>query len=125
VATSWDPKANWAVNGLAVSGGTVYAGGTFTGIGGQTRSGIAALDAATGAATSWDPNPNGPPGQGTVSAAAMALIGGTVYAGGNFASIGGQIRNGVAALDVSTGMATGWNPNLGGRVNALVVSGGM
>ena len=40
---------------LAVSGGTVYAGGWFTSIGGQARSYIAALDAVTGQATSWNP----------------------------------------------------------------------
>jgi len=44
------------VNALAVSGDTVYAGGTFTSIGGQTRNRIAALNAMTGLAMSWNPN---------------------------------------------------------------------
>jgi len=38
------------------AGGTVYAGGSFTAIGGQPRNRLAALDAATGTATAWDPN---------------------------------------------------------------------
>ena len=37
---SWNPNANGDVFSLAVSGGTVYAGGLFTNIGGQARSHI-------------------------------------------------------------------------------------
>ena len=38
------------MHALAVSGSTVYAGGSFTSIGGEERHGIAALDATTGLA---------------------------------------------------------------------------
>ena len=41
--SAWNPDANSGVYTLAVSGGTVYAGGEFTSIGGQARSGIAFL----------------------------------------------------------------------------------
>ncbi|GIW09481.1 MAG: hypothetical protein KatS3mg061_0538 [Dehalococcoidia bacterium] len=44
------------VYALAVSGSTVYVGGGFTSVGGQTRNRLAALDAATGNVTSWNPN---------------------------------------------------------------------
>jgi hypothetical protein len=53
---SWDPNADNTVLSLAVSGSTVYVGGAFSSIGGQTRNRIAALDASTGAAMSWNPN---------------------------------------------------------------------
>jgi hypothetical protein len=42
---------------------------------------------------------------------ALAVSGSTVYAGGNFTSIGGQGRGGIAALDPTTGLATAWNPD--------------
>jgi beta-propeller uncharacterized protein DUF5122 len=58
VATAWDPGATGGaipVHALAVDGSTVYAGGEFTVAGGQARNRIAALDAATGEATSLRP----------------------------------------------------------------------
>jgi predicted small secreted protein len=129
-ATSWNPNANSNgtftppyVYALAVSGNTVYAGGSFTSIGGQSLNNIAALDASTGNATSWNPNANG-------QVLALAVSGNTVYAGGNFISLGGQSRNNIAALDASTGIPTSWNPNANGNatftppyVYALAVSG--
>ena len=48
VATAWNPSANGARHRPGGERGTVYAGGQFTSIGGQPRSRIAALDAATG-----------------------------------------------------------------------------
>jgi hypothetical protein len=80
-ATSWDPNASSSVLAFAVDGSTVYVGGTFGSIGGQSRNNIAALDAGTGNATSWDPNAFG---------AVLALNAGpgVVYAGGGFDGVG-------------------------------------
>ena len=69
----------------------MYAGGEFTSIGGQTRNFIAAPDAATGAATSWNPSFNN-------YVYALAASGTTVYAGGSFASIGNLPQRGIACL---------------------------
>ena len=63
----WDPgnlDTDGPVKALAVSldGKTVYAGGEFFNIGAQTplpeKSYLAALDADSGNATSWNPVPN-------------------------------------------------------------------
>jgi trimeric autotransporter adhesin len=125
--TSWDPNANGIVQSLFVSGTTVYAGGVFYIIGGQSRSCIAALDATTGKATSWNPNAYGPPqGPGLpyfIYVSSLAVSGATVYAGGEFTTIGGQSRKGIAALDATTGNATAWNPNANYGIFSLVVSG--
>ncbi len=130
ILTSWNPNANngvyaygAGVTALAVSDDTVYVGGQFTSIGGQSRNYLAALDASTGNATSWNANIIINPGGGVVISA-LAASGNTVYVGGGgFNSIGGQSRNYLAALDASTGNATSWNPNPNGGPSAIVVSG--
>jgi hypothetical protein len=105
------------VSALAVSGSTVYAGGQFTGIGGQPRSNVAALDAATGLATAWNPGVGGPSG-GSVST--LAVSGSTVYAGGDFSNIGRVEASGLARIlpgPVSAPSITVLSPNGGETVN--------
>ena len=123
-ATGWNPNArgdgvyrDGDVAALALSGNRVYAGGRFASIGGQTRNAIAALNTTTGKATSWNPNPT----SDYDAVNALEPSGRIVYAGGSFTRIGGQARNGLAALDATTGRATSWNPRAG--ANALAVSG--
>ena len=124
-ATGWDPDASFSqtvvasVSTLMRIGDTVYVGGHFRQIGGQSRTCLAALDATTGAATAWDPSP----GNDVIS---LAASGNTIYAGGGFYRIGGYLHNYVGAVDATTGVAIDWNPGLSGglgNVRALVVNG--
>ena len=98
---------------------TVYVGGQFEAIGGQPRASIAALDATSGLATPWNPGANTPNTDHTVYS--LAVRGTTVYAGGGFSSIGGQPRNGIAALDAASGEATPWDPSALGTVFSLAL----
>jgi hypothetical protein len=98
-----------------VNGSTIYAGGSFTTIDGQTRHHIAALDAGSGHATTWNPDADN-------AVYALAVSGSTVYAGGTFFTINGQSRSRIAALDASTGFATAWNPNPNSSISTLVVA---
>ncbi|MBP7551999.1 MAG: Ig-like domain-containing protein [Spirochaetes bacterium] len=116
LATDWNPNASWYVKTLTLSGSTVYVGGTFTTIGGQTRNNIAAVDITTGLATDWNPNASS-------SVSSLTISGSAVYAGGYFTTIGGQNRNSIAAIDITTGLATDWNPNANYDVSALAISG--
>ncbi len=117
------PKPNGTIRAIVRIGNTVYIGGLFNRIGGQSRIGLAAIDAATGTLTSWNPDAHGslPGTDGSVYA--LAVSGSTVYAGGDFTTIGGQTRRRIAALDASTGNATSWNPGANNYVFALAVSG--
>lgn len=103
------------VYSLVVSGSIVYAGGWFTAIGGQPRNHIAALNAADGTATSFNPNAN-------AYAHTLALSGSTLYAGGGFTSINGKARNNIAALNAADGTVTNFNPGVSGNVRALMLS---
>ena len=120
LATDWNPSVNSniydKVLALAVDGSTVYAGGVFSAVGGQTRNNLVAVDATTGLVTAWNPNVNAP-------VSALAASGSTVYAGGEFSAAGGQARSHLAALDAATGLATAWNPGANGIVDALLLHG--
>lgn len=54
--STWNPNANGAVRQLVLAYPLAYAGGAFTTIGGQSRSGLACLD-LSGAATTFNPGP--------------------------------------------------------------------
>jgi hypothetical protein len=121
---TWDPNANNEVYELAMSGdgNSVFVGGLFSGVGGQSRNGIAKLS-TTGTGTAdatWDPNADD-----SVRVLALSGDGNSVYASGNFANIGAQSRNGLAKLSATgTGAADAtWDPNPNDSVEALAASG--
>jgi len=107
--TSWNPNMSATVNTLALyeNGATsmLYAGGTFTTVGGISRNKLAAFDlASSGALASWDPNANG-------TVYGITAIDNVVYVGGNLTSFGGVTRNRIAAFDPVSGALLSWNPN--------------
>ena len=116
LSTTWDPNANSTVSALAISGSTVYAGGSFTTIGVTTRNRVAAIGTDGVLSTTWDPNANS-----TVSA--LAISGSTVYAGGVFTTMGGTTRNYLAAIGTDGVLSTTWDPNANSTVSALAISG--
>jgi hypothetical protein len=116
VATAWNPNPDGWVEGLEVSGSTVYLAGEFESVGGQDRRNLAAVDATTGAATAWSPNSNG-------TAYTVAVADGTVYAGGLFSSVNVLERHHAAAIDLDTGRPTAWNPDVNGGVQRIAVAG--
>jgi hypothetical protein len=120
------PGQDSAVNALAVSGdgSTVYVGGGFEHIGGQPRNNLAAVEAATGKVTNFNPAGLGTDGQ----VFALKVSGTHVYVGGQFQNLGGQTRNGLAKVAGTTGGDLGWIPNPtlgagGGLILAIEVSG--
>ena len=125
-ASVWDAKlavmgtSGESVRALAVSGGRVYAGGSFSYLGqGQSRGSLASFDATTGAVTDWDP-----PVSGTVNC--ISLAGSTLYIGGEFSFIGaaGNYKSArLAALDTASGQFRDAWPNANAYVYAVLASG--
>ena len=102
----FDPNANGNVLAVVIQpDGKILIGGTFTTLspnGGAavTRNHIARLNPDGTLDTAFDPNATGPLGSPVVSIAVQAD--GKILAGGNFTTIGGQARNGIARLDATT-----------------------
>ena len=69
-----------------MAGTKVYAGGIFSFIGGQTRFGLAEIDAASGAVTAWNASLN------VNHVGALVVDGSTLFIGGGFTQVGGQPR---------------------------------
>ena len=78
------------------------------------RDRIAALDTTTGVPTSWD--------RVRMTPSFRSPLGPTVYAGGQFTSIGGQFRSRLGAIDATTGIATSWNPGAIGPARAIAIA---
>jgi hypothetical protein len=116
----FDPVFDGGVRALAVSpdGSTLYAGGSFTSVNGESRPRIVALDPATGAVTStFDVSIT----TGEVWALAVRSNG-DVYVGGSFNRIDGQVREKLARLDGVTGALSAWAPTANsGSVRALEI----
>jgi hypothetical protein len=114
------------VNALAISGSTLYVGGSFNTIGGQPRDNIAALSLGVPldgvAVPGFNPSPSRSGCAACGSVAALAVSGSTVYAGGSFDTIGGKSRNYLAALNATDGMATPFNPSPNGNIFAVAIS---
>jgi hypothetical protein len=76
-----NPNADGTINAFAFQGSTLYVGGQFSIIGGQNRDRLAAISTTTGLASSWNPN-------ASAQVNAVAVAGnGSIYAGGDFATI--------------------------------------
>ena len=122
VDPSWVPNANGTVYALAISadGSRLYAGGSFTIIGGTSRNRLAAVNAASGSIDPlWNPNANN-----TVNALALSADGARLYVGGSFTTIDGTSRNRLAAVSATSGAVdASWDPNANNTVNAISANG--
>ena len=130
VIKRWNPTANAhpsdsGIFPLAISGSTIYAGGTFTKIGGIKRHHLAAIG-TDGILKDWNPNVNDSV-NGFSSAAyvsALAINGSTIYIGGYFNKVGDKTRIGLAAIRTD-GTLLDWVPDIVAIPFAIVVSKSM
>ena len=112
VDTTFHPVVKGRVRGLFLDGTRLYLGGDFTSVSGQARPKLAAVDAATGVVDPWTPPvlnsgryvghtgiPT--PDESSGNVYAVAVVGGKVFAAGNFLNFGGS--GGIVTLDPATG----------------------
>jgi len=126
---SFNPNANGVVITITLQAdGKILVGGVFSQqagaitIGGQARNYIARLDAATGLADSFNPNANSEVTSIAVQADGKILAGGYFQdLGLGAVSIGGEVRNRIARLDPTTGLADSFNPNANESVNSIAI----
>jgi hypothetical protein len=103
---------------VVVSGGTVYIGGWFDTVGGESRPFTAALDRQSGALLPWNPKPD-------LQVGLIVPDGDTVYLGGIFSLLGEwRHRAGLAAIDLTTGTVKPWNPNPNGGICTAIAASG-
>lgn len=111
--SSWNPNLKSNIYAIAISDGTVYAGGEFNITNDESRNHLAAIN-ADGSVGSWDPSADG-------AVLELAVQGSTVYAGGDFTKIGDTTRNNLAAIDTAGNLSDTWNPNANDRVTSLAI----
>src|SRR6185295_8892169 len=89
--------------------------------GGAIRNNIAAVSTASGLPTAWDPDARIGANPFVARVGALLRDGSTIYVGGVFSFIGGEVRNNLAAIDAGTGLAAPWNPSPLDSVSALAI----
>ncbi|MDB6035104.1 MAG: Matrixin, partial [Verrucomicrobiales bacterium] len=101
---------------LRTDGSTLYAGGSFTSVGGLSRPHLAALAPTSGVPIGWNPGPDD-------DVRTISILGNNIFIGGTFLHLGGLERLGCAML-LSEGSILEWNPGLsqGNRVYASAFS---
>jgi len=120
-------EANGRVSAIVTVNNVTYLGGSFTAlrpagtsIGDpleESRLHLAALDNTTGQLLPWNPGADG-----QVRALAASPDGTTIYAGGDFNTVGDLARKRVAAVSASTGEVTSFDAPAEGNVYALVAT---
>ena len=112
---------------MGIATGLVYVGGAFTTVAGVSRLHVAALDATSGAASNWQPNPDGDVYALFVNYDVINITT-HVYLGGSFGLVFGFPRANFAHVDATPtsptfNQPTAFNPSPNGAVRSLVVAG--
>jgi PKD repeat protein len=101
--TSFAPSVNYDVNAVTATNTTVYAGGSFLGVGSVNREKLAAFNASNGALLDWAPAATGPSAE--VTAIVVNPAGTKVAVGGSFTALNGSSNPGygLGMVDATTG----------------------
>ncbi len=115
VATSFHPSIGGSAFAIAASATKVFAGGMFSTVNGESRSGLAAFDEVGNLL------PFNPQIQGSVND--MIIHDNKLFIAGQFYQVDAQNRRALAAFDLSSGTLNSWNPQvMGGEVLSMALS---
>ena len=113
----WNPDVDFPIYSFALRDTVLYAGGLFNRIGSQSRRFVAAISTESGVALPWDARAawralgtHDSPRGVTVVCLRESLL----YVAGEFDSIGGQPRQGLAAVSATTASCASWDPQTRG-----------
>ena len=118
---SWTPELGRQSRAFALvrDAAHVYVGGDFALRQNPSVSNLVRISHGGAIDSTWAPNPS----QGVVFALALDEVGNTLLVGGTFLSLGGQSRNRIGEVIRTTALATAFNPNAQGTVNAIALDG--
>lgn len=88
-STPWAPALTGGFNGvlaMALSTSSIYVGGDFTAVGGDTRNYLAEVDRTSGSSTAWNTD-------ASAKVTALAVDENTIYVGGDFTSFNTMMNN--------------------------------
>ncbi len=115
LADSFNPNSQNVVYSIALQAdGKILVGGFFDSMGGEIRHNIARLDPITGLPDLFTPE-----AAGSFFPAVLAIAvqpDGKILAGGEFTTIGDQVRNCIVRLDPTTALPDSFDPNASGGV---------
>jgi hypothetical protein len=110
-----------AIKRRSSTSNVLIVGGAFSTFMGQPRDKLAIIDAPTLTLSSWAPSVN-PSSPGSVLSIGVLASGGTyAIVGGDFSTVDGQSRSNIAAISLSTGNVSSWNPGADNTVRALAI----
>ncbi len=117
------PTFNGGIYAMAYDGTTMYVGGSFTSVNSAgkkwTRTGLAAINATTGALLPWAPTANG-----KVDAMAIDPATHGVYIAGAFSAINGTKRDSIAEINGASGALDAFKHGVSGTPYTLAVGHG-
>lgn len=102
------PTPNSGVKALAVEGTRLFAGGTFSKVGGAPRTLLAAFDTTTRQLLPFAPLVESQSVFAQVTA--LHADGGRLFVGGGFDLVNGSARGSLAAIDTASGALLAWAP---------------
>jgi Secretion system C-terminal sorting domain/Domain of unknown function (DUF5122) beta-propeller len=105
---------------LELAGSDLYVAGGFVSVSGQSANGIAKINLNNNTVENWDPAISG----FEIYVHGIAIEGTTMYFAGEFTSVGGEPRIGLASINLSDASLTNWNPAPGSQGTTVYTAQG-